>query len=1416
MKVPSFPRNRVPVLQRSARILNALALAALVLFGFARFAHADVNSINQQVWQMKFAVSNGQLYTSGDPAQGLNTAWMNADDDGDGIKNKEELAAGTNPFSRSNTIKISSITASGSNVTLQFPTENGKRYRAQSTTTLSNPASWVVPAQTPSELVGDGNPGQIVVTYAANTFFRILVDDKDSSGSGVSDWAKKILGYNTGTQMTDGQTLDSAAIPEALASLNRVTVTVNKANATQPADPITAPEEVGSITVSRGITKLGTLTAKTPITVPLQKAGTATEGTDYDSLPSSVTFSSLGATAQTFSVNPRYHGARKTNVTAIVKAMAGTDYSLGAANSASVVINPAGLANGTGLTGRYYNTSSSTYTTQTTIFAGTAKMTRTDATVDFTNGVNGWGATAGPTGMSDASTTGAFSVRWTGQILPQYTEKYSIDFRSDDSAKVWVNGVLLIDRWAAQGATDYVNTINLTGGVPYDIVIEYYNGTGSAEARLYWWSASQTKQIIPQNRLFPEGAVAEKMTALTHSLVAVGYENVPFSFNVVAPNISGAVTYAVDASSAPLPPGLSMNASGAITGTPTLAGTYNVAINATNAAAGTVTGSSVVIITIYPTGSLTREKDVAANGTFTPDGTISTLDDDTNYASATVRRLRGYIVPPKTGNYYFWLAANNSAELWISNDAEYVNRVRRATVSGNTGKRVWSVFPTQKTQWLSLKAGQKYYFDVLHNTPGGGADDYVSMGWCQDDIGTVPSTAAAPNAAGATTQIPNGGAALDGYPRSGTVPSYIFQPYDYPALVATGGSLYSANLGPQGAVSTKGSGSANLRVNAAGTQAILYFNYQNLTTPKTNYHLHVDGYTDGGNVIHPNGEIVYDIDSAEVQPELRTPDGGLIWDLAALGSFLNTGSDTLLDALKKGKVYINVHSVMFPGGEIRGNLHLVDGSQTPPSPALYPARAMTDVASDSTGAAAARFLNQATFGASPSDVAYVKANGFSAWIDDQLLQPASYASGDVVNGLTADINSPYPSSLFTNAWWKYSITGPDQLRQRLAFALSEILVVSWADDTGPLQNNGRILADYYDQLVDYCLPTPGLANSGNFRGILKAVTLTPAMGLYLDMRANQKGDPTIGRHPNENYAREILQLFSIGLNRMWDDGKLVLDSNANLIPTYSQSSVLGMSALLTGWNYAQANQGNGRAPTSFSPAADTLNPMVLVPNYHDINAKLLLDNVVTPAATGLTPRVSVTSVAIGNPCTVTTSTVHGLTTGDTVTIASVSGGVFPGGAINASFQVTVTGAKTFTVPVNCTTAPSSGTGTVTGATVVSPTFANNVVPVVTGSQADSTGTTLPHPYDQFGLKELDVAIDNIVNNDNVPPYICRQLIQRLVTSDPSPGYLYRVVQKFKDNGSGVRGDMAAVVRQILLDGEARGNARIPEQVRQTA
>ena len=1360
------------------------------------FAQIDY-SLNGSIWKMLYGVTDAQL---GSPA------WLAADDDKDGQSNGSELAAGTNPFNPGSSIRITALAPNGGNIDITFPTVQGKQYVAQVSPSLTAPV-WT---PTGSSVIGTGLPLVIPVAQVAGSFYRVLVQDVDSDSDQLSNWAESVTGYDPLTANTNGSpTSDHTALVTAITTSNVVTVSATDYTATQSSDALIPPVDTGRIAVRRS----GPLLFNA-VTVPLQKSGTAVEGTDYDALPASVTFTA-GEAEIILNLNPKANLTRSTNVTAILKALAGAGYSLGGYTSGSVVIFPAGNTTGTGLTGEYQNTSNSAYPSQQTIFAGAAEMTRTDATIDFSSGVNGWGAIGGPTGLSTPSTNYAFSVRWTGQILPKYSETYYIDFRSDESAKVWVNGVLLIDRWQTQAATDYINTIDLKAGVLYDIQIDYWNNLAAAvttaEAKLYWYSASQVKQIIPQNRLFPAPALASKTTAVTSAVEAVGYVGTPLSYTVTSPIIGGSVTFALAANSGPLPPGLSLDgATGVISGTPSTAGTYNVAVNASNTAAGTTTGSSVINFVIYPVGGVTKEVLAATGNTVasivipggTPaNSTIPTIDDDTNFTANTGERLRGYFVPPKTGNYYFWIAANNEAELWISNDAESVNKVRRARIVGGSGKKVWNAQAIQQSPWLSFVAGQKYYFEVLNN-PGSGAvdDDHVAVGWCQDDLGAAPSVVGGVNANGASVLIPNGGAALQGYPYSGTIGGYACQPYDYPITAAAAGTLYACNLGPQGASSTNASGSANIRVNAGGTQAVLKFDYSGLTSPKTNYHLHVDGYE-----THQNGEIIYDIDDVDAfRPDLRTADGGYIWDFTPGGTFPTAAS--LLDGLQRGKVYLNIHTVNYPAGEIRGNFTLVDGSQTPPNPAAYADPGAPD--DHATDAGAARFLNQASFGASPTDIAYVKANGFDAWINDQLTKPTSYTANDVVAGLTADINTPYPSSLFVNTWWKYSITGPDQLRQRFAFALSEIMVVSYANDTGPLQRNGRILADHYDNLIDYGLPTAGLANSGNFKGLLKAVTLTPAMGLYLDMRANNKGDITIGRHPNENYAREIMQLFSVGLNRMWDDGKLILDSKGGLVPTYGQPEIIGLANLFTGWNYAQALQASGRLPANFAPGQNNLDPMMLVPLNHERASKLLLNRATLPAATGQTPRVSITTITTGTPCTVNTSTIHGLKVGDTVHIANVTGGTFTGAGINAGQQVTaIVSATAFKVGINCSVVPTAYTNAVvTGANVTAGTYTTSGIAVITGSQADNAGSTVPHPYDQYGLNELDKAIDNITGNDNVGPYICRQLIQRLVTSSPSPGYVYRVVQKFRDNGSGVRGDLSAVLKQILLDGEARNSA----------
>jgi uncharacterized protein (DUF1800 family) len=573
-----------------------------------------------------------------------------------------------------------------------------------------------------------------------------------------------------------------------------------------------------------------------------------------------------------------------------------------------------------------------------------------------------------------------------------------------------------------------------------------------------------------------------------------------------------------------------------------------------------------------------------------------------------------------------------------------------------------------------LEAGKSYYYEVLHNTGSTGASSNLAVAWSLDTTGA----AAAPV-----------GSATPG--NNPVVPGYLLNRYLYPAAVAADGTLYVTNLSPQPPASSDGTGSANLRVNADYTQAVLHFNFGGLSSPRTAYHIHAA--TDGTG----SGPIVFDLDDVDkFHPELKTADGGYIWNIVAAGAL---SAADIVSAVKQGYTYFNVHSVNYPAGEIRGNLRLVEGSQT--APVLLPDPGFPD--DSSTDAGAARFLNQAAFGASPTDLAAVQAHGYAAWLDAQFALPASHLYADVIAHTSLDPTNKYPTKLMQNAWWRAAVTAPDQLRQRVAFALSEIMVASSSNAT--LSSHAEGLSSYYDTLSDQAF--------GNFRDLLHSVTLHPTMGYFLNMQGNAKGNLSSGLHPNENYAREIMQLFSIGLNRLWPDGTVVLDSGGNLVPTYDQTAISGMARVFTGWTWNQALQANGRLPTSFSPSSNYVSPMVLVPTQHELGPKQVLDRVVLPPAVGYNYPAAVTPSSEADP----------------------------------------------TVPA----------------------------------------------FDAYCSNDLEKALDAISNHSNTGPYLCRQLIQRLVASNPSPAYVNRVVHKFNDDGSTdhVRGNLPAVIKAILLDGEAR-------------
>ena len=363
-------------------------------------------------------------------------------------------------------------------------------------------------------------------------------------------------------------------------------------------------------------------------------------------------------------------------------------------------------------------------------------------------------------------------------------------------------------------------------------------------------------------------------------------------------------------------------------------------------------------------------------------------------------------------------------------------------------------------------------------------------------------------------------------------------------------------------------------------------------------------------------------------------------------------------------------------------------------------------------AEAARFLAQATFGPTTAAIAHLRDIGYDAWLDEQFAAPASTQVPylDWVEGLpsTPEGNNSVTDHTRVEIWTINAVGTPDpsrsgqrptdQLRQRVAFALSQIFVVS--SYNGTLTYQPWALASWYDMLAGNAF--------GNYRSLIEDVTLHPAMGIYLSHIQNQKANAERNIRPDENYAREVMQLFSIGLVQLAPDGSRLPGPDGQPIPTYDQATVRGFAQVLTGWNWNNTGCGPGSyvccdedtylncGPYDYNVPAWKL-PMQPIEAFHDRdNAKQLL----------VYPGVA------------------------------LAGGVLPGGGSAAS--------------------------------------------------------------------DLAAALDNLSQHPNVGPFIALRLIQRMVTSNPSPAYIGRVSAAFADNGHGVRGDLRAVVRAILLDPEARG------------
>ena len=368
---------------------------------------------------------------------------------------------------------------------------------------------------------------------------------------------------------------------------------------------------------------------------------------------------------------------------------------------------------------------------------------------------------------------------------------------------------------------------------------------------------------------------------------------------------------------------------------------------------------------------------------------------------------------------------------------------------------------------------------------------------------------------------------------------------------------------------------------------------------------------------------------------------------------------------------------------------LVNG--TPPVPIVSPTEA-------------ARFLEQATFGATDADIHHLSLIGFQPWLNEQFaMQPhptepdvetsviinnPPCASGDVKCNAALFVQNNSDEDLVQSTFWQQSVTAPDQLRQRVKYALSELFVIS-SNNTSSIENMPRGEASYYDML--------GNDAFGSFRQLLQDVTLSPMMGQFLSMLGNDKGNATTD--PDENYAREVMQLFTIGLWQLNDDGTLQLDSTGKPIPTYSNTDVKGMAATLTGYSW---NIPGDTSDTAWSNCCvyvgtgygEELLPMQSFPNHHSTVQKQFL---------------GITIPASGSP--------------------------------------------------------------------------------------DPAG-------------DLKLALDTLFNHPNLPAFFSKQMIQHMVTSNPSPAYVNRVAQVFKNDGTGVRGNLQAVITAILLDPEARDTATV--------
>lgn len=654
------------------------------------------------------------------------------------------------------------------------------------------------------------------------------------------------------------------------------------------------------------------------------------------------------------------------------------------------------------------------------------------------------------------------------------------------------------------------------------------------------------------------------------------------------------------------------------------AGTYTLQLSATD---GFISRTDTLTVTIgaqlaVGTGTILAERFNSIAGSWVTDLTknpkypnspdarmqLRSAEIPSNQAENYGMLLRGYLHAPATGIYRLNLASDDWSEVFLSTDRTPENKALACFVPAGTDYYEWRKYPEyQLSRPIQLVAGQSYYIEIRFKESS--SRDHLALAWLRP---------------GTTAFEVIDGAYLSPWKLADGIA---------PTIVLTGGSdvtvqLGSAYVDPGFNATDANDGDLNGNVTVQGT---------------------VDVNTPGTYVLRY-----------------------VVTDASGNQSTIAIRRVTVAVAANQQPVYPP------------------DTSGTHATTA-WPRPAPASI----TEKDASRFLKQATFGTSTASIARLKAVGYDAWLNEQIALPptlhlpkmdqvARYEGArQQVRDLaaTAQAMSIMPGSMMplggavdTNdrlyTWWTTAATSQDQLRQRVAFALSEVLVIS--DQGAALQNYPRGVTNYYDILVKRAF--------GNYRDILEEITLNPIMGMWLTMMRSQK------TQPDENYAREIMQLFSIGLEHLNKDGTFKRDGDGNAIPTYAQAEINELARAFTGWSFSGSRYFEWN-----SYPVDDINPMMPFEDKHDRGAKVFLG-----------------------------------------------------------------------------------------------------------------GSTIP--AGQTALQDVRRAVDIVFNHPNVGPFLAKRLIQRLVTSNPSPAYMYRVASKFDNNGSGVRGDLSAVVKAVLMDPEARNPA----------